>query len=562
MTDGERMGLKLLSTGIPGLDRVLGGGLPEYSFNLIAGPPGAGKTTLVHQLTFANASAERPALYFTVLGEPSLKMLRYQQQMGFFDPEKVGTVIRFIDLSREVLAADPAVLLDSIVQHVQQTSPAIVVVDSFRTVMRAYVGGDKEMQGFLHRLALHLTSWQVTAFLVGEYADGEMSSNPVFTIADGILWLTQGKERNTAVRKIEVMKMRGQAAIPGLHTFRIGPQGLHVFPRTMARLPGTEELPERRRVSVGVPGLDEMLGGGVLTGDATLVAGPSGTGKTALSIQFAAEGVRHGEPAVLALFEEHPEEFVTRATEMGFDFEAMARQDQLRVLYFRPLDLSADEILHEVQQAVAQIGARRLVIDSLNGLELALLPSFREDFRESLYRMVGALTGGGVSLLLTVEVTESFDKINFSPHSVSFLAHNIIFLRYAEVEGRLRKVITVAKMRRSQHSQYLHAYEISSKGMRVTEPLTGYHGVLTGVPTPRRLEPAEFPGLTGPERAVLDRALALREATAEQLAEATGMDPPAMARALVRLVELNYLIAVEEDGSVLYRSIVRSLGGR
>ncbi|WP_437486636.1 ATPase domain-containing protein [Sorangium sp. So ce1014] len=554
------MGLKLLSTGIPGLDKVFGGGLPEYSFNLIAGPPGAGKTTLAHQLTFANASAERPALYFTVLGEPSLKMLRYQQQMGFFDPEKVGTVIRFIDLSREVLAEDPDALLDSIVQHVEQTNPAIVVVDSFRTVTRAYAGGDVELQGFLQRLALHLTSWQVTSFLIGEYSDGELSNNAVFTIADAICWLTQNKERNSIVRKIEVMKMRGQATIPGLHTFRISEQGIHVFPRTMSRLPGAEALPERSRVTMGVPGLDEMLGGGLLTGDATLVAGPSGTGKTAMSIQFTGEGVRHGEPGVLALFEEHPEEFVTRAAEMGFDLEAMMQQDRLRVLYFRPLDLSADEILHEVQQAVVQIGARRLVMDSLNGLELALSPSSREDFRESLYRMVGALTGGGVSVLLTVEVTESFDRINFSPHTVSFMAHNIIFLRYAEIDGELRKVLTVAKMRRSQHSPYLHAYEISSKGLRVAGPLTGYSGILTGVPTPRRPDPAGLPGLTGRERAVLDRVLALGEATAERLTEALGVDPPALSRALARLVDLNYLIAVDEDGKVLYRSVVRPLG--
>ncbi|WP_438008078.1 ATPase domain-containing protein [Sorangium sp. So ce321] len=554
------MGLKLLSTGIPGLDKVFGGGLPEYSFNLIAGPPGAGKTTLAHQLTFANASAERPALYFTVLGEPSLKMLRYQQQLGFFDPEKVGTVIRFIDLSREVLAEDPAALLERIVQHVEQTNPAIVVVDSFRTVVRAYVGGDMELQGFLQRLALHLTSWQVTSFLVGEYSDSEMHNNPVFTIADGIVLLSQRKERNSTVRKIEVMKMRGQAALPGLHTFRISAQGIQVFPRAMSRLPGAEELPERRRASLGVPGLDEMLGGGPLTGDATLVAGPSGSGKTTVSIHFAGEGTKHGEPAVLALFEEHPEEFLLRAKEMGFDLEAMARQQQLRVLYFRPLDLSADEVLHEVQQAVAQIGARRLVIDSLNGLELALSPSFRDDFRESLYRMVGALTGGGVSVLLTIEVTESFDKINFSPHAVSFLANNIIFLRYAEIDGQLRKVLTVAKMRRSRHSQYLHFYEISSRGMRVTAPLTGYHGVLTGVPKPSRLEPAGLPGITDLERAVLAEVQELGEATAERLAESIGIDPPALSRALARLVELSYLIEIQEDGSVVYRSIVRPLG--
>ncbi|WP_437756911.1 MarR family transcriptional regulator [Sorangium sp. So ce1389] len=115
-------------------------------------------------------------------------------------------------------------------------------------------------------------------------------------------------------------------------------------------------------------------------------------------------------------------------------------------------------------------------------------------------------------------------------------------------------------MRRSQHSPYLHGYEISARGMRVTGPLTAYRGILTGVPKPRRLEPAGLPGTTARERAVLDEVLALGEATAERLAEATGVEPPALSRALARLVELNYLIEVEEDGSVVYRSIVQPLG--
>ncbi len=187
------------------------------------------------------------------------------------------------------------------------------------------------------------------------------------------------------------------------------------------------------------------------------------------------------------------------------------------------------------------------------------MPTFREEFQESLYRMLGSLTGGGVSVLLTVEVTESFDKINFSPHSVSFLAQNIIFLRYAEIEGRLRKVIAVIKMRRSVHSQYLHAYDITSEGMRVAEPLTEYHGILTGVPA-RRAERGGTPGLTDQERAVLEALMASREATAERLAEVTGTAPRALSAALARLVGLNYVVEIEEEGRTLYRPAVRPLG--
>src|SRR6185437_11247606 len=173
MSDAGRVRIHLLQTGVPGLDRVLGGGLPEYSFNLIAGGPGAGKTTMAQQIIFANASPERRALYFTVLGEPPLKMLRYQQGYSFFDPSKIDTDIRFVNLSSVVLNGDLGQVLNDIVHTVEQENPSLVVVDSFRTIARAAtgaMGGELELQSFVQRLALYLTGWQVTSFLVGEYS--------------------------------------------------------------------------------------------------------------------------------------------------------------------------------------------------------------------------------------------------------------------------------------------------------------------------------------------------------------------------------------------------------
>ena len=238
----------------------------------------------------------------------------------------------------------------------------------------------------------------------------------------------------------------------------------------------------RDRVKSGVPRLDEMMDGGIPIGDATLLSGPSGTGKTVLCTQFVSEGVKNGERAVLAVFEEHPQDYVDRAKQMGFDLDQMVASGDLRLVYLRPLDLSADEILQEVQQAVADLGAKRLVIDSLNGLEIALAPSFREDFQESLYRMVTGLTGRGVTLLMTVEVGERFDQISFSPHTISFLAQNIIFLRYVELAGRLEKVLVIIKMRRSAYRPEMCLYTITSRGLVLGDVLAGYEGILTGVP--------------------------------------------------------------------------------
>ena len=238
MTD--RVTIRRLSTGVPGLDQILGGGLPEFSFNLIAGTPGAGKTTLAQQIMFALSGPDRSALYFTVVGEPPLKMLRYQQQFTFFDVARVNESVRYVNLSQEMVTRSLETLLARIVQEVETTNPGVVIVDSFRTVAQAAErapNGDLDLQYFVQQLAVRLTGWEATTFLVGEYDPSEAEQNPVFTVADGVLWLLQSLDRNSMVRKVQVMKMRGQAPIPGLHTFRITDDGVQVFPRVIV---GTE----------------------------------------------------------------------------------------------------------------------------------------------------------------------------------------------------------------------------------------------------------------------------------------------------------------------------------
>ncbi len=494
MSVQDRVSIRTLPTGVPGLDEILGGGLPEFSFNIIAGAPGGGKTTLAHQIMFANATPERPALYFTVLGEPAIKMLRYQQQFQFFDQTKLNASIRFINLSQVVLDQDLSAVLEAIVKEVEAASPGIVVVDSFRTVVRkAQSGTDNvELQGFIQRLALNLTSWQATTFLIGEYDDAEIRDNPVFTVADGLFWLSQQVERNSIVRKLQIKKSRGQASVPGLHTFRITDAGLQTFPRTLGLNDKVEKPRGHRRLSSGIPELDEMMGGGIPEGDSLLVAGSSGTGKSLLGTKFIVEGIRQGEPGIVAMFEERPEEYADRAASFGLDLVTPQQEGTLKLLYIRPLDLSVDETVREIIDAVQEMGVKRLVIDSLAGFEMALAPGFRTDFRESLYRMIGALTRTGVTILSTVEVQETFTGFTLSAYAISFLSDDILRLRYVSLDGQLRKMMVVIKMRRSAHSIDMREFEITSKGFVIGERLTGYRGLITGVPAPWNDEPGEI----------------------------------------------------------------------
>ncbi len=501
MTD--RVAIRQLPTRVPGLDQILGGGLPEFSFNVIAGAPGAGKTTLAQQIMFALATPERPALYFTVIGEPPIKMLRYQQQYSFFDAARVGESVRYINLSEDVVTGSLEALLARIVQEVEATSPGVVIVDSFRTVAQAVERANDskvDLQHFVQQLAIRLTTWEATTFLVGEYQLSEAEHNPVFTVADGLLWLMQSLDRNSIVRKMQVMKMRGQAPIPGLHTFRITGDGLQVFPRMIVGPEDKSQGPTanatrtpRQRISIGVKGLDEMLGGGIPVGYSMLLAGPSGSGKSVLASEFIADGARHDEPGIIAVFEKRPNEY-SQDSPMGRRFDQFVRNGKVGILQTRPLDLSIDEMLSEITESIHRLKARRVVIDSLSGFELALAPTFREEFRESLYRMVTVLTGMGITMMMTAEVEDSYTDLRFSPHGTAFLTDAIIMQRYIEVKGQLQRIMAVVKVRGSAHSKDLRAFEITETGIEMGETLGTYEGLLTGSPELSAIVPAILAG--------------------------------------------------------------------
>ena len=480
----EKLRVKLVKTGVPGLDTILGAGLPELSFNIIGGAPGSGKTTLAQQIMFSVASPTSKALFFTAMGEPPVKMLRYQQQFNFFDFDKVDGSIEFINLAHEVEQGNYDVVLAQILDAVRTYAPAYVFIDSFRSFVQGAKGEHREIQAlqtFVQQLVTHMTGWNATTFLIGEYAANEADQNPIFTVADGLIWLNQVVQRNAMVRKVQVIKMRGQRQRPGLHTFRITDSGIEIFPRMIAAVESTgahgPTAASAPRLSMGVPELDAMLGGGVPLGYSMLLVGPSGCGKSTLATEFIAEGVRQGETSVVALFEKSPSQM------MNDKLDKLVRSGKVAMLNVRTLDLSVDETLHELVLRIEQTKATRVVLDSLSAFELALAPEFREDFRESLFRMTTVLTEKGVTLLMTAELEDRYTELRFSPNGSAFLVDVIVMLRYIESDAQMRTLISVIKVRGSAHSREFRLFEIGPDTVTIGGRPMPYVGILGGTPT-------------------------------------------------------------------------------
>lgn len=558
----DRLRIPLLSTGVPNLDSVLGGGLPELSFTVLVGGAGTGKTILAQQILLAIATTERPAIFFSLHGEPILKLLRYQQQFDFFDPARVGRDIFYFDLADEVRAGGGAHALDLITREVQARTPAIVAIDSFGAIAALNPEGPERTRSFAHTLALRLASWDTTSLLLDEEPADNLPAKPELTIADGIIWLGQQVRQNAVTRKLQVVKMRGLSPLPGRHTFRIDPGGVHVYPR-LSPIEDAVEAKPQGRASFDVDGLDMMLRGGIPRGQACLVAGSSGTGKTLLGLQFIMAGARRGEANVMVAFEERPQEHARKARSFGWDFPALQQDGLLRIISVRPVDLSVDEVLGAIQQAVRETNARRVVINSVSGFELAISASEKEEFQEGLYRLVANLTNRGITVLLTTEISDLFGDVRITTYGVSFIADNIILLRYVEIDSALSKVLTVVKMRTSDHDKELRQYRIDEQGITVEAPFTQYSGVLTGNPLPRAVVgPQPYtPGLGETEEHITTALSNLREASAAELAQTLGLDDAEVQELLDKLVDTGYILRAKREGQTVYKMGTLAPGG-
>lgn len=469
--------LHLERTGDRHFDAILGGGIPAQSVVVVAGAPGAGKTVLTLQLLFQAARDGKTCLYVTTLSEPAIKLIRYMQFFDFFDADLLDRRIILADLGAAVRES-PERTIRELSRLIQQHEPNMVAIDSFKAI--ADLMPDSRMaRAFTYELATQTATWGATAFLLGEYGPDESVSRAEFAVADGVIQLASERRELTSLRELEVLKLRGMAYVSGRHFFDIDHRGFLVYPRVKSPdAPGgpAPALP-MARLSTGVAGLDALLGGGIPRLSNTVIEGATGTGKTLLSLQFLLAGAKSGERGALFTLEETPDQLRAVAANLGWDLLALERKGLLSICYSSPVELSTDRYLQVARDHVKTGCVTRAVFDSLTSMSLGV-PSERR-FKELVYAVGKHLRECGVTLVNTIEAEQLLGAPQLQGRGVSFIADNVIRLRYIEKAGRLDRGISVLKARGVKHHTDLRVVTIQRGGLRVGGKAAHPVGVLS-----------------------------------------------------------------------------------
>ena len=470
------------ATGVPHVDELLGGGLPRRQSIIVAGDPGSGKTILCGQVAFLAAARGLPVVLATVTSEPHDKLVQSLSGFSFFQRELLGDKV-FLVSAYASLKKGAREARDVLLRTVRERGAKLLFIDGLRSI-RDLWHDEARLREFLYELGMGLAAMDCVGLFTTEYSLEKLLTLPEATTVDGIVALSVQRRGPRRLRRLEVVKLRGRAHLTGEHLMRIDKTGVSVVPRLEAQpVPDQDFVVPSERAGFGQPEFDQLMNGGLPARSTTLLAGSMGVGKTLLSLHFLADGARRGEKTLFVSFFDAPSMLAERAQRIGLVVRPFIEQGLLSVLYLPPSETEADIIAERVLGEVVRRGIRRLVVDGLTELELAIADPERR--RAFLAAFSVHLRGLGVTSLFSREVSKiSGTELDFSDTPIVQLGENVLLMRYVELNGRIHRILSILKMRDSQYESDLREFQINDTGIQVLAPLRSAVGLLTGQARP------------------------------------------------------------------------------
>ncbi|MFC0431974.1 ATPase domain-containing protein [Kutzneria buriramensis] len=456
-----------LPSGCPRLDTILGGGLVDPSITLLAGSPGTGKTVLAQQYAFANGRPDAPVVYLSTLTEPLAKITQFVQGLAFCEPDRIGVDVVFEDLGDVVLNGGLPAGLERITEIITRTSCGMLVIDSVRA-LRFAARDANEYARFLCELAGRLSALATCTVWLAEYATAELATSPEYAIADSTVVLSTQTTGQRTNRALQVLKHRGSTCLSGWHAYRVTADGLAAFPRLSDVKSVAQPRDAVGRVSSGIPALDEMLNDGYWPGSSTVVAGPSGAGKTVLGLQFVYRGADLGQKCTFTTLEENHVQLDRAIRSLGWD----PNNDNVALRCESPNDIYIDQWFYELVDFLEATGCRRLVIDGVGDLAAACEDERR--FGEFVHSLLSRCAQAGISTLLTLEVPDLFGQSRLTQLGTSHLSDNLVLLHYVRNGPTLERAMTVLKSRANENRPETRKFVITREGIEVGEPVSGF----------------------------------------------------------------------------------------
>jgi len=455
--------LNIVSTGIEGLDEVLGGGVLSPSTTFIAGTPGTGRTTLGIQSLCAAAKKGEKVLYVAISSKPEALIRQILSRFSFFED---NINIRTFNVSS--VERDPLTMLVELGNIVSSLKPDRILIDPVTPIGFGFP--EAERRRFMYSLNAALNEWNAVVCFTGTLEPEAVKSNVISDIVDNIIYLSQDLDPHITRRYIELMKVSGMSSIQGKHTFEIGTDGISVYPKDIAQA-DYSIASSTERISIGTPMLDEMLGGGLFKGSSNLIAGSTGTGKTVLGLNFIIEGAKKEEPGIIINFDETPEELFLHASNFGWDLKGMYKQGSLKIIHTLPSALDPNKHMVQIQKAIREIKAKRMFLDAVEGFDYVLAdPIERKQHIAALSRM---FRNEGVTSLLTCLTTESKERSKICDIQITSVADTVILLQQSLISSGLQKSLSIIKMRGSDHEKGPARYEINSNGFVIEDLMRG-----------------------------------------------------------------------------------------